>query len=153
MIRAASWVDFPVPEVMGPVLAAARDAGDVPAALMAAAPEVGGDGLRRLAACWQMSFITGASLAALVERVEAALRAAQAHRQEVAAQLAGPRATARLLAALPLLGLLLAAGLGMNPLAFLFGGPAGLGCLVLGLSLDACGLWWTHRLAARAESS
>ena len=52
---------------------------------------------------------------------------------------------------LPVLGLLMAAGLGMRPLHFLFGSPAGVGCLVLGLALEPCGLWWTHRLVTHAE--
>jgi tight adherence protein B len=89
----------------------------------------------------------------LIERVGVSLREAQAHRQDVAAQLAGPRATARLLAALPLLGLLMATGLGMNPLSFLFGSPAGFGCLAIGIALDATGVWWTNRLVTHAEGA
>ncbi len=95
----------------------------------------------------------GAGLAAVVERVGSALRTAQAHRQDVAAQLAGPRATARMLAALPALGLLMGAALGMRPLGFLLGGVPGLLCLTSGIALDAGGLWWTHRMAVRATES
>ncbi|MCG5215237.1 type II secretion system F family protein [Streptosporangium soli] len=153
LTRAAREVDFPDPPAMRAVLGAARDGGDVSAAMIAAAPERGGDGLRRLAACWQVSIRTGAALSVLVDRVGGTLRAAESHRHEVAAQLAGPRASARLLAALPLLGLLLAAALGMRPLHFLFGSPAGLACLLLGVSLDVCGLWWTNRLMTRAQET
>ena len=71
------------------------------------------------------------------------------HRHDIAAQLAGPRATARLLAVLPLLGILMGAGLGMHPLSFLLGGPPGLACLTAGVALDGLGLWWTRRMAAR----
>lgn len=151
LARAVATVDFPDPEALRPLVAAARDGGDVCAALIAVAPAQGGEGLRRLAACWEVSVTVGAGLAALVERVGATLRAAQAHRQDVSAQLAGPRTTARMLAALPILGLLMAGGLGMHPLDFLFGSLPGWGCLIAGVALDACGLWWTHRLAARAE--
>jgi tight adherence protein B len=42
------------------------------------------------------------------------------------------------------------AALGARPLAFLFGSLPGLACLLLGLGLDALGLWWTRRLAAGA---
>ncbi|GGQ11159.1 hypothetical protein GCM10010140_46640 [Streptosporangium pseudovulgare] len=153
LARAAAVVEFPDPVVVRPLVAAARDGGDVPAALLAAAPQHGGEAFRGLAACWRVSTTAGAGLSVLVDRVTASLREAQAHRQEVAAQLAGPRATARLLAVLPALGLVMATGLGMRPLHFLFGGPAGFGCLLAGLALDGCGLWWTHRLAARAERS
>jgi tight adherence protein B len=151
--RAVQGVGFPDADVLKPILAAARDGGDVPTAMISAAPEHGGDGLRRLAACWQVSTRTGAALATLVDRVGLTLRAAESHRHEVSAQLAGPKATARLLAALPLLGILLAAGLGMRPLHFLFGSPAGLGCLLLGISLNACGLCWIHRLLTQAQNT
>jgi tight adherence protein B len=151
LARAVSSVSPPDPAVLAPVVAAARDGGDVAAALLNAAPARGGEGLVRLAACWRVSVAVGGGLTALVERVCASLREAQAHREEVAAQLSGPRATARMLAGLPVLGLLMAAGLGMDPLAFLFGSPAGFVCLVVGLALDAAGVWWTNRLVARAE--
>ncbi|GAA3164642.1 hypothetical protein GCM10010466_64450 [Planomonospora alba] len=151
LARVVPAVAFPDPAAGRALAAAARDGGDVPAALLAVAPDRGGEGLRRLAACWRAGVTVGGGLVVLVDRVAASLREAEAHRQEVAAQLAGPRATARMLAALPVLGLLMAAGLGMRPLDFLFGGPVGAACLVLGVALDCCGLWWTHRLAARAE--
>ncbi|MET8000613.1 type II secretion system F family protein [Nonomuraea glycinis] len=153
LTRAVSAVDLPDPEALRPVLAAARDGGDVSRALVSAAPAQGGEGLVRLAACWDIGVSAGAGLAAVVERVGSALRTAQAHRQDVAAQLAGPRATARMLAALPALGLLMGAALGMRPLGFLLGGVPGLLCLTSGIALDAGGLWWTHRMAVRATES
>ncbi|GGS62371.1 hypothetical protein GCM10010156_21560 [Planobispora rosea] len=151
LARAVSAVAFPDPEALRPTVAAARDGGDVPAALLAAAPERGGEGLRRLAACWRAGVTVGGGLSVLVDRVAVSLREAEAHRKDVAAQLAGARATARLLAGLPTLGLLMAAGLGMRPFDFLVGGPVGMVCLFGGLALDGCGLWWTRRLIARAE--
>ncbi|WP_433249655.1 type II secretion system F family protein [Streptosporangium sp. CA-135522] len=153
LARAVSAAEFPDPVALRPLIAAARDGGDVPAALLAAAPEQGGEAFRGLAACWQASVTVGAALSVLVDRVTGSLREAQAHRQDVTAQLAGPRATARLLAGLPVLGLLMAMGLGMRPLHFLLGSPAGLVCLVVGLGLDGCGLWWTHRLITHAQQA
>ncbi|MEO3869737.1 type II secretion system F family protein [Nonomuraea sp. B12E4] len=152
LTRAMAAVDFPNPESLRPILAAARDGGDVSAALIAAAPPQGGEGLRQLAACWEVSVTVGAGLAALVERVATTLRTAQAHRQDVAAQLAGPRTTAKMLAILPALGLLMAAALDMHPLNFLFGSLPGLMCLLAGATLDACGLMWTNRMATQAQS-
>ncbi|GLW98319.1 type II secretion system F family protein [Microtetraspora sp. NBRC 16547] len=151
--RAVSAVTPPDAEVLRPVAAVARDGGDVAAALLRAAPPRGGDGLTRLAVCWRVSMAAGGGLAALVERLGGSLREAEAHRQELTAQLAGPRATARLLAVLPALGLLMAAGLGMSPLSFLFGEPAGIACLIMGLLLDGVGVWWTNRLVIRAAQS
>lgn len=150
LVNAIAAVEPPDPAALTPVVAAVRDGGDVAAALLSAAPEEGGEGLVRLAACWRVSTSVGGGLAALVDRLAASLREAEAHRQEVAAQLAGPRATARMLAALPLLGLLMATALGVSPLPFLLGSPAGHACLLIGLALDAAGVWWTRRLADRA---
>ncbi|MFI7533791.1 type II secretion system F family protein [Streptosporangium sp. NPDC049376] len=151
LARAVSATDLPDPAVARPLAAVARDGGDVPSALLAVAPEQGGEAFHDLAACWRVSTTTGAALSVLVDRVAASLGEARSHRQDLAAQLAGARATARLLAFLPALGLLMATGLGMDPLGFLFGGPAGAGCLLAGLALDGCGLWWTNRLVARAQ--
>ncbi|MFB4272549.1 type II secretion system F family protein [Nonomuraea sp. GTA35] len=152
LTRAITAVDLPDPALLRPVIAAARDGGDVSAALTSSAPQEGGEGLRRLAACWEVSTTAGAGLASLVDRVAHTLRAAQAHRQDVSAQLAGPRTTARMLAALPALGLLMAAALNMHPLSFLFGTLPGLMCLMAGIALDVCGLWWTTRMATRAQA-
>ncbi|GLW64521.1 hypothetical protein Arub01_27650 [Actinomadura rubrobrunea] len=115
------------------------------------AEQPGAEGLRLLAACWRIGAERGGTLAAVLDGLAAALRDEEEQRQEISAQLAGPRATARLLAGLPLLGLAMAAALGAKPLAFLFGTLPGLGCLVAGIALDALGMWWTSRLAQAAE--
>jgi tight adherence protein B len=56
-----------------------------------------------------------------------------------------------MLAILPALGLLMAAALNMHPLDFLLGSVPGFACLTTGVALDACGLWWTNRMATRAQ--
>ena len=132
--------------------AAARLGGDVPAALLSgvgagsSAPEV----LRGLAACWQVCARAGSGLAGAVDRLAEGLRSGQVQEQAVQAALAGPRASAGLLAVLPLAGIGLAAGLGAQPLYVLLHTPVGVGCLLAGVGLDALGLWWTGRIVARA---
>jgi tight adherence protein B len=153
LTRAIGAVDFPDPDALRPLMAAARDGGDISAALISVAPERGGEGLRRLAACWNVGTSAGAGLATLVERVGNTLRTAEAHHHDVAAQLAGPRTTARMLAVLPVLGILMGGALGMHPLNFLFGSLPGFACLAAGVALDACGLWWTQQMATRAENT
>ncbi|XRQ16820.1 type II secretion system F family protein [Actinomadura welshii] len=112
----------------------------------------GAEGLRLLAACWKVGAERGGTLATVLDGLAAALRDEEAQRQDVSVQLAGPRATSRLLAALPLLGLAMAAALGAHPLPFLFGTLPGLACLITATVLNLIGLYWTRHLAKSAES-
>jgi tight adherence protein B len=135
--------------VLAAAAAAARLGGDVPSALgerRSAVPEA----MRSLAACWTVCTVAGSGLAAGVERLAEGLRAAESQRRAVAAELAGPRATALLLAALPVGGIGLAAALGGDPVQVLLHSPVGIGCLLTGAVLDVAGLLWTQRLVARA---
>jgi tight adherence protein B len=140
-----------VPGVDRLAAVAAAPHGDVAQALRATAELPGGAGLRRLASCWQVSERSGSGLASSVARLAATLRDEEQVRREVAAQLAGPRATAVLLALLPAFGLAMGSALGADPLAVLVGTPLGQGCLALGLLLETAGLLWTARITRRAE--
>ncbi|MFI6528743.1 type II secretion system F family protein [Streptomyces uncialis] len=133
------------------VLAAARFGGDVPGELTAAARESGAEGLVGLAVCWRVAVDQGAGLAAGLERLEAALRAERDQRAELRAQLAGARATAVMLAGLPVVGLLLGAALGAEPLRVLLHTGPGLVCLAVGGALEVTGLWWASRIVRGAE--
>ncbi|WP_345668934.1 type II secretion system F family protein [Streptomyces similanensis] len=135
------------------VLAAARFGGDVPGALTVAARRPGAEGLRGLAACWRVAVDQGAGLAAGLDRLEAALRAERDQRNDLRAQLAGARATAVMLAGLPVLGLLLGTAMGADPLHVLLHTGAGLGCLVVGGALEGVGLWWVSGIVRRAEAA
>jgi tight adherence protein B len=136
---------------LGSVIEAARGGDDVVAALTRASTMEGCEALRLLAGCWRIGVDRGGTLASVIDGLAEALRDEQSHREEVALQLAGPRATARLLAGLPILGLAMAAALGAHPLRFLFATIPGALCLGVGIGLDALGLWWTARLATVAE--
>ncbi|HET6296831.1 MAG TPA: type II secretion system F family protein [Kribbella sp.] len=128
--------------------AAARLGGDVPAVLELATEPPGAEGLRALAAAWRVADESGAAFAAIVERLAEALRAEESVRRQISTNLASTRATARLLAVLPLFGTGLGYALGADPLAFLTSTPPGWLCLFLGLSLAIAGLLWTDRLAS-----
>lgn len=149
LTAAASVASGPAQEALASAAAAARLGGDVPAALTSSAGSAVAAVLRALAACWSVCASSGSGLASSVARLEEGLRADQAQRRAVDAELAGPRATAGLLAALPAAGLLMAAGLGADPLHVLLGTPLGLVCLVVGLGLDGLGVLWTGRLVRR----
>ncbi|MBB5928601.1 tight adherence protein B [Streptomyces echinatus] len=134
------------------VVAAARFGGDVPGALAAAARQQGAEGLLGLAACWRVAVDQGAGLVAGLDRLEAALRAERDQRADLRAQLAGARATAVLLAALPALGLLLGTAMGADPLRVLLHSGAGLGCLAAGAVFETAGMWWAVWIVRRAEA-
>ncbi|MET8947567.1 type II secretion system F family protein [Streptomyces sp. NPDC004542] len=139
-------------EAQASVLAAARFGGDVPGALAGAARQPGAEGLLGLAACWRVAVDQGAGLAAGLDRLDAALRAERDQRADLRVQLAGARATAVMLAALPVLGLLLGTAMGAAPLHVLLHSGAGMGCLLVGGLLEAAGLWWSARIVRAAES-
>ncbi|MEV5570492.1 type II secretion system F family protein [Spirillospora sp. NPDC052269] len=115
-----------------------------------AATRPGAESLRLLAATWRLGAERGGTLATVLDGLAAALRDEESQRQEISVHLAAPRATARLLAVLPVLGLAMATALGTNPLPFLLTTLPGLACLTTALALDAIGLWWTHHLATKA---
>lgn len=129
------------------VVAVERVGGAVAPVLRRIGEHGGSDGLAELGAAWELSERTGASLGATLDALAERLTAAGSLRDVVNAELAAPRATGRLLAALPLAGLLLGYGLGGDPLAFLTGSPAGQLSLVVGISLGCVGVLWTERIA------
>jgi len=108
--------------------------------------------LLQLAACWRVAIESGTGLAASVAQLAASARAAEDVRVQLEAELAGPRATARTLALLPLVGVAFGVMMGADPLGWLLGSTAGWGCLVLGSSLTVIGTWWTGRIAAGVEA-
>ena len=81
------------------VLAAARFGGDVPGALREAARQPGAEGLTGVAACWQVAVEAAQGWPPGWTGSRPALRAERDQREELRAQLAGPRATALMLAA------------------------------------------------------
>ncbi len=136
-----------------PVAAAARSpVADPATALADAAAAPGAGALADLAVAWRVVSETGAGMADVVERLAATARSDDEVRREVAAQLAGPRAAATLLSALPGAGVALGAALGADPLGFLLGAPVGRACLLAGVLLVATGTAWTEAVARRADT-
>jgi tight adherence protein B len=136
---------------LAPVADVSRLGGDVPTALREAALAPGASGLRLLAAAWTVSRRTGGSLGAATRRVAEAVRREQATRRLVAGELASARATARLMAGLPVVALLMGSGAGADPWSFLLGTPPGLGCLAGGLATGFAGIWWIEQIAREVD--
>ncbi|MEV6799673.1 hypothetical protein AB0M91_15175 [Micromonospora rifamycinica] len=114
----------------------------------------GTDRLERLArSAVRLADRTGAPLAELLERVEADARAFDRGLAGAAAQAAGANATALLLAGLPLGGIALGYGIGVDPLAVLLHTPVGAGCALAAMGLQAGGLLWAERLGATPGGS
>ena len=135
-----------------PVVSAARLDADVPAALRRLARAPGAESLEHLAAAWQLCAATGGGLAQAAGQVLDAARADAAVLRQVEGEVASARATARLVAALPVVVLVAGQGLGARPWAFLLGRPAGVACLATGVLLVVLGLAWIDRIAASATS-
>lgn len=111
-------------------------------------------GVRALGAAWWVSEHTGAPLAQVLDSVASAIRDADDAARARKAAMAGPVTTARILAVLPVLGLLMGQAIGAKPLQTLVSTPYGRLCAVIGLICAVLGWWWTSRLiaTARAES-
>ena len=130
-------------------VAALRLDGDIASALEADAGTR--PALAQLAACWRVAAEAGTGLAPAVIRLAESARTAEDARVDLEGQLAGPRATARLLSGLPAIGIAFGLLLGSDPLGWLLGTGAGRLCLAVGLLLTAIGAGWTGRIAASVE--
>ncbi len=120
---------------------------DVPAALRRVADRPGASSLRWVAAAWVVAHRSGAGLADAVELASRAMLEARATAQVLDTELASARATARLLALLPLGVLLLGRGAGGDPFGFLVGTLPGAVVLTTGLLLAWVGMFWIERIA------
>ncbi len=108
-------------------------------------------GLRAVGVAWRLGQDTGSSLGVVLERVADDLSAADAQRRSVAVALAGPRASAGLVALLPVLGLGLGTAMGASPITVLGGSSGGRLLCLVGVVLDVAGVLWIRAVLRRAE--
>lgn len=99
--------------------------------------------LARVASAWRIAEQHGLALAELLTAARGDLRSRQRFRTGTTAALAGARATATVLAALPVLGIGLGHLMGAAPLHVLLGSGAGTVLLPLGAAFVGAGLLWT----------
>ena len=124
--------------------------GEVPAALRRSLGPAGHEGLSDLAAAWEVSVRTGASLVGAVDAAAARLAAEQDVARVVDAELSAARLGGRVMAGLPLVGLGLGFALGGDPVAFLTASPLGWASLEVGVALACAGVVWIDTVAERS---
>lgn len=135
--------------------AAAQMGDDVPRALRRAAAEhpATARDLTGIAASWSLADRHGIPLADLLAGARSDIAWRVQYGRRVRAQLAGPRATAAVLTALPGVGVLLGQLLGADPVGVLRGGVVGQLLLVVGVGLTAAGFAWTDHILRGAVPS
>lgn len=94
----------------------------------------------------------GAPGAGVLGRAAAGVREQVADDGRRASAVAGPAMSARIVGGLPLAGPLVAALLGVDPVAVLLGTDVGRVCAVLGVLLLVLSWWWAARLVAAAAA-
>lgn len=145
--------------------AAAESGGDLGVALraVAARARLGSDvaaGLRqigsasvvpvywsRVEVCWRLAAEHGLPMSLLMRAAQRDILERQRYTDRVQAALAGARATAAILAGLPVLGVVLGELVGAQPVRFLLGGGGWL--LVAGTGLVCAGVGWADRIIDR----
>lgn len=101
----------------------------------------------RAETAWRVADTTGAPLADLLDRLQSDLRLLERIRLAASAHAAGIRATAVLLAMLPLAGIGLGYGMNGDPVRVLLHTPLGAACAIVATLLQLAGFAWTTRLA------
>ena len=147
--RVAQLVD---PARAGP--AATEHALSVPDAIVVAVdgrPEEEASAWRGLATAWSVATEVGAPLAPTLRDFSRTLRSLTQAQREIRTALAAPAATAKMVLALPAVGLLFGMALGFNTLGTLLTTPVGYGCLVVGGLLLFAASRWNRALVRSAR--
>jgi tight adherence protein B len=135
-------------------VATAASGSDIPDSIVAAlahAPVAEAPAWRGLATAWAVATDAGAPLAPTLRDFARSLRDLGEAQREIAVALAAPVATARLVMALPAIGVVFGLALGFNTLGMLFTTPVGWGCLAVGGGLMFAASRWNRRLVRSAQ--
>lgn len=150
MSVAAQESDCRVAPSLAAVAARALLGADVAAGLRAEGRRSSSPGhWERLAVCWHLAQTHGLAIATLMQAAQRDIAERERFFGRVDAGMAGARATATILAGLPMLGVLLGHAIGAQPLRFLLSGGAGGWLLVVGTTFVCCGLLWSDRITSR----
>ncbi len=133
--------------VFVPVVAAVEVGADIGQAFREIGRQPGYQGANQLAMAWEMCAQSGAPISRVVDRIAESLRGEELCQKAILTELAAAKATSKLMAVLPVLGVILGFAAGGNPVTFLTQTLIGQICLILAISLSMSGLLWGARLA------
>jgi tight adherence protein B len=114
-------------------------------------PGRGEASLQRLGSAWSASAALGGSGSAVLERWLEDMDARARGRDALAAALAGPRASAAMIAGLPIVGIGLGSAMGTAPLRVLTGSGIGIALGALGFAFELAGLLWVRQIIRSAQ--
>lgn len=103
----------------------------------------------RIAVFWRLASDHGLAMSALMRAAQRDIVDRQRFSARVQAGLAGARATAAILAGLPVLGILLGQLIGARPVEFLQGSVVGEWLLLAGVGFIIAGVLWSDRIVDR----
>jgi tight adherence protein B len=150
----AAWGYLGDGDLEARVSAADRAGTSIPDAILeasGAAPPGERQAWLALAAAWAVATDAGAPLAPTLREVAGSLRELAQSAREIAVALAAPTATARLVIALPPVGVVFGLLLGFNTIGVLLTTPAGWLCVGLGAALLLAASRWNRRMVRRAQ--
>jgi tight adherence protein B len=133
---------------MRAIAAAARLDGDMTRALATVHTPALRTALTRVAAAWQLAHRHGLPLADVLDTVRRDLEHRARFTRQVLARLAGPKASALVLSALPVLGIAIGEAMGAGPLHVLTSTGMGQVLLVVGVLFLCAGIAWSGRITA-----
>ncbi|MFN2319836.1 MAG: type II secretion system F family protein [Dermatophilaceae bacterium] len=108
------------------------------------------DAYRMVGSVWDLALQTGGPLAEAVDYLTDHLREQARLHGRLEALAAGPRASARLLTLLPLVGPALAVLVGADPRDLYLSSPVAGGSAIIGLALTAVGWRWSRAMVRKA---
>ncbi|ETA07032.1 MULTISPECIES: type II secretion system F family protein [Gordonia] len=103
----------------------------------------------RIGVAWQTAEQYGLPMVDTLAALRSDLRSRRGFADRTRAGLSGPRATAMVLAGLPLLGIALGQATGAGPIQVLLGGGLGGVLLMVGTVLAAAGVAWSERITGK----
>ena len=120
-------------------------------ALKADAELINNTAMHQLVNVLEINRATGSSIVNTIDMMINSALVRQEHKQQIAAELAGVKATITVLAFLPVVGIFLGLIMGVNIAYWLVTNPNGWVCFAISATLETLGVIWVKRLIKRAQ--